>query len=186
MPDPSAPAGMNQFAYLAADGGPHMLLPVDVASSWSGVSSPLGALDPKSDYRRACTATSAAPIAALPVGAGTALVIANPPMTAWGKSADGLVELYDLQGWSNTNLDSLIQRATASLPTSSLKDTGLKLHLHQADAFSLYAGDTPTRTAYGVHRVPRPPANTTSWPAITRLRVSPSPFTGFSRANSRP
>jgi hypothetical protein len=154
MPNPSAPTGMSQFPYLAADGGPHMLLPVDVASSWSGTGSLLGALNPKSDYGRACTATANSQIAGLSVGNGTALVFSNPPMTACGKSSDGLVEVYDLEGWTNTNLDALIQRATSSLPTSSLVDTKLKLRLQQPDAFLLYAGDTPTQTAYGVHRVP--------------------------------
>jgi hypothetical protein len=153
-PNPSAPAGMSQYSYLAADGGPHMLLPVDLAGSWSGAGSLLGALNPKSDYGRACTATANSQIASLSVGTGTALVFSCPPMTAWGKSADGLVEVYDLQGWTNTNLDALIQRATSSLPTSSLLATNLQLRLQRPDAFLLYAGDTPTQTAYGVHRVP--------------------------------
>jgi hypothetical protein len=148
---------MNQFSYLAADGGPHMLLPVCLGNSWSGTGSLTGALNPKSDYGRACTATTNSQIAGLAVGLGTALVLSNPPMTAWGKSADGLVEVYDLKGWTNTNLDALIRRATATLPTTAFVDTGLKLRLEQPDVFLLYAGDTPTQTAYGVHRIPLPP-----------------------------
>lgn len=156
MPNPSAPAGMNHFSYLAADGGPHMLLPVDLAPSWSGTGSLLGALDKKSDYWRACTATTSAAIASLKVGSGTALVFSDPPMTAWGTSSDGMVEIYDLQGWTDTNLDALILRATGSLPTKNLTDTGIKLRLEQPDAFLLYAGDTLTATAYVVHRIPLP------------------------------
>jgi hypothetical protein len=156
MPNAAAPAGMNQHSYLAADGGPHMLLPVAVAPSWSGASSMAAALNPKSDYGRACAATTSAQMAAIAVGPGSALVFSNPPMTAWGTSADGLVEVYDLKGWAGTNLDALIGRATSSLPTASLTDTGIKLHLEVPDVFLLYAGDTPSSTAYGVHRIPLP------------------------------
>ncbi len=153
MPNPSAPAGMNQFSYLAADGGPHMILPVELAAWWSGSGSLVGALNKQSDYWRACSATANTPIAPVAVGNGSALIIANPPMTAWGISADGLVEIYDLQSWTNTNLDALLHRATSSLSTTTLKDSGLKLHLKEPDLYLLYAGDTPTSTAYGVHRI---------------------------------
>ena len=154
MPNAAAPSGMNQYPYLAADGGPHMLLPVDVAAAWSGVTSPASVLNPKSDYGRACAATTPAGIAAIPVGSGSALVLSDPPMTAWGKSADGLVEIYKLNSWKGMNLDALVVRATAAFPTSALTDTGIKLHLESPDAFLLFAGDTPTSSAYGVYRVP--------------------------------
>lgn len=157
-PSASAPAGMRRFAYLAADGGPHMLLPTDVAPSWSGVPSMLGAIDPRSDYGRACAATASDKMAMITVGSGRAVVFANPPMTAWGKSSDGLLDICYLDSWTSTDLDSLIDKATAALPTASLRDSGKKLKLIAPDAFLLFAGDTtdprPTGAAYGVHRVP--------------------------------
>jgi hypothetical protein len=156
MPSAAAKTGMSQFSYLAADGGPHMLLPVDVAPAWSGVPSFADVMNPKYDYGRACAATTGKQIASISVGSGSALVFANPPLSAWGKSADGLVEVYDLQSWTSTDADALIKRATASVSTPSMLDTGLKLNLESPDVFLLYAGDTPTSTAYGVHRIPLP------------------------------
>jgi hypothetical protein len=144
---------MTKYPYLAADGGPHMLLPADAAGAWTGAGSMLAATNPNSDYGRACAATATAQMAVIPVVSTSALVFADPPMTAWGTSADGLVEIYYLKSWIGTNLDALIARATAALPTASLTDSGAVLQLRDADAYLLFAGDTPTSTAYGVYRV---------------------------------
>jgi hypothetical protein len=150
---------MSKYPYLAADGGPHMLLPAEAAGAWTGVTSMLSVTDPKSDYGRACAATANAQMAAIPVGSSSALVFADPPMTAWGTSADGLVEIYYLQSWTGMNLDGLIDKATTALSTSSLTNSGAVLTLNKPDAFLLFAGDTPTSTAYGVHRVAIPPGS---------------------------
>jgi hypothetical protein len=152
----SAPAGMNQHPYLAADGGPHMLLPAEAANAWAGASSMLAATNPKSDYGRACAATANAQLGAIAIGSTSALVFADPPMSAYGTSADGLVEVYYLQSWTGMNLDALIAKATAALPTASLTTSGTVLQLHEPDAFLLFAGDTVSSTAYGVHRVKIP------------------------------
>ena len=142
-PPATAPAGMNQYPYLAADGGPHVLLPSGVA----GV-----------DYARACAATANVQMAVMPAGptSASAIVFADPPMTAWGTSSDGLVEVYYLAAWTGMNLDGLVATATAALPTASLTDTGAVFRLTEPDAFLLFAGDMPASSAYGVHRVPMP------------------------------
>jgi hypothetical protein len=93
------PSGMSKCPYLAADGGPHLLLPAETVATWSG-----GA----TDYGRACAATVASQMALIPVGSGSAMVFADPPMTAWGKSSDGLVEVYYLKSWTGIDLDALI------------------------------------------------------------------------------
>src|SRR5207248_203363 len=139
----SARVGMRNYPYLAADGGPHMFLPAEAAGAWSGASSMAAAVNPKSDYGRACAATANARMALVAVGTTSAMVFADPPMTAWGKSSDGLVEVYVLESWTSMNLDALIAKATAALPTASMKDSGSALQLRDADAFLLYAGDTP-------------------------------------------
>jgi hypothetical protein len=74
-------------------------------------------------------------------------------MTAWGTSSDGLVEIYYLKSWTSTNLDALVSKATASLPTASLADSGKTITFAEPDAFLLFAGDMPSSTAYGVQRV---------------------------------
>jgi hypothetical protein len=158
-PKPSTVTRMKRYTYLVTDGGPHLLLPAAVASAWTGNPSKAVAIDPQSDFGRACAATASARMALLPVASGNAMVFADPPMTAWGKSADGLVEIYYLDSWTTTDLDALIDTATASLPTPSLTDTGLKLQLTSPDAFLLFAGDTLTHTAYGTCRIPLPAGN---------------------------
>jgi hypothetical protein len=146
-------AAMSKYSYVACDGGPHLLLPAALAGAWSGAPSPAAVLNPASDYGRACAAAAHAQMAAIPVGNGSALVFDNPPMSAWGTSSDGLVEVYYLKSWTDADLDALITRATAALPTASLKDSGNVFALTQPDAFLLFAGDTPTNSAYGVARV---------------------------------
>jgi hypothetical protein len=152
----ASPPGMTRYAYLAADGGPHLLLPAQAAGNWTGAPSMLAVMNPSSDYGRACAATANKQMALIPVGSASAIVFANPPMTAWGKSADGFVEVYYLKAWTSTDLDALIAKATAALPTASLTDSGTTLRLDQPDAFLLFAGDTPSNVAYGVHRVTVP------------------------------
>ena len=148
---------MRKYPYLAADGGPHLLLPAEAAGSWTGAPSMAAVLDPRSDYGRACAATTnSRRMALIPVGSSSAIVFGNPPMTAWGKSADGLVEVYDLESWTRMDLDALVAKATAALPTAALTDTGNTLRLEQPDAFLLFAGDTPSSVAYAVHRVAVP------------------------------
>jgi hypothetical protein len=149
----SAPAGMSKYPYLAADGGPHMLLPAEAASAWTGAQSMRAVTNPKSDYGRALAATANAQMGVIPVGSSSALIFADPPMTAWGTSADGLVEIYYLKSWRSMNLDALIAKATAALPTQGLTDSGIVLRFREPDAFLLFAGDTPSSTAYGAYRV---------------------------------
>jgi hypothetical protein len=141
------PSRMSKYPYLAADGGPHLLLPAETAATWSG-----GA----TDYGRACAATAASQMALIPVGSDSAMAFADPPMTAWGKSADGLIEVYYLKSWTGMDLDSLIAKATAALPTASLADSGKTLRFGQPDAFLLFAGDTPNSVTYACHRVSVP------------------------------
>src|SRR5258708_4314385 len=106
----SAPAGMNKYPYLAADGGPHVLLPAEAASAWTGAPSMLAVTNPKSDYGRAGAATANAQMGVIPVSSTNALVFADPPITSWGMSADGLVEVYYLKSWTGMNLDALIAK----------------------------------------------------------------------------
>src|SRR6266404_8875267 len=130
-----APAGMNKYAYLAADGGPHMLLPAEAAGAWSGAPSMLSVANPRSDYGRACAATANAQMAVIPVGSTSALVFGpNPPMTAWGKSVDGLIEVYYLTSWTGMQLDALVAKASAALATSSMTDPGAVLNFSEPDA----------------------------------------------------
>lgn len=152
----ASPPGMSKYPYLAADGGPHILLPAEAAGSWVGASSMAAVLNPSSDYGRACAATANSPMALIPVGPSSAIVFGDPPMTAWGKSADDLVEVYYLKSWTSTDLDTLITRATAALPTAALKDSGQSIQFNRPDAFLLYAGDTPSSVAYHCYRIAVP------------------------------
>jgi hypothetical protein len=151
-----APPGMSKYPYLAADGGPHLLLPAQAAGNWTGAPTMLAVMNPASDYGRACAAVKNKQMALIPVGSASAVVFADPPMTAWGKSADGLAEVYYLKSWTGMDLDALIAKASAALPTASLTDSGSTLQFDKPDAFLLFAGDTPSNVAYALHRVAVP------------------------------
>src|SRR5690242_17270400 len=66
-------AGMKDFNYLACDGGPHLVLPKELSRQWKGAGSIAAVSNPKSDYGRACAATTNQHMALIPVGAGQAM-----------------------------------------------------------------------------------------------------------------
>ena len=78
-------------------------------------------------------------------------------MTAWGNSEFGTVDIYYLGDWGVMNLDGLIDRAVAAVPTASMTDTGETIQLIAPNLFLMYAGDSTTDTAYGVLTVPCDP-----------------------------
>jgi Immunity protein 21 len=146
--------GMSEFEYLASDGGPHLVLPKELSGKWKGSSGFLFLLSSKNDYSRACAATTNQMMALLPVGTGQAIVLGNPPLSAWGHSPEGWVDIYNLQAWADTNIDALIKCAVSNTPTSEMKDTGKIIKLNQPGLILLFAGDKPGNTAYGEHDIP--------------------------------
>jgi len=93
-----------------------------------------------------------------------------------------MVEVYYIQSSTGMNLDALIAKTTAALPTASLTKSGVVFQLHEPDAFLLFAGDTPSSTAYGVHRVKIPAGKynvlvgtyTASGESVTVYRLQPA------------
>jgi len=148
------PAGMSEFDYLACDGGPHLVLPKELSRQWKGANSLLSVLSPTSDYGRACTAVTNQHMALIPVGSGQAMVLADPPLSAWGRSTEGWIDIYYLDGWSDTDTDALVKRAVSATPTSVMKDTGKMMRLKEPGLILLFAGDQPGTTAYGESEIP--------------------------------
>ena len=111
-------------------------------------------MNPASDYGRACAAVSSQHMALLAVGKGQAIVLANPPLSAWGHSPEGWVDIYYLEAWADTNIDALIKRAVTGTPTSGMSDGGKIIKLNQPGLILLFAGDQPGNTAYGEHAIP--------------------------------
>jgi hypothetical protein len=147
-------AGMKEFDYLACDGGPHLILPKELSQQWKGAGSIAGVLNPKSDYGRACAATANARMALIPVGSGQAMVFDNPPLSSWGHSPEGWIDIYYLEAWPDTNIDAMLKRAIVSLPTDAMSDTGKVMTLTQPGLILLFAGDKPGGTAYGEYALP--------------------------------
>jgi Immunity protein 21 len=129
-------AGMSDFDYLACDGGPHLVLPKEFGNQWMGAGSTETALNRSSDYGRACAAVTSQHMALIPIGSGQAMVLADPPLSAWGRSPEGWIDIYYLEAWSDTNTDGLLKRAVAATPTSSMSDNGMTLILNEAGAVS--------------------------------------------------
>jgi hypothetical protein len=90
------------------------------------------------------------------VGSGEAIVLQNPPMSAWGRSPEGWTDLYYLEAWRDQNLDALIGRAISAVPTSGMKDTCKDLHLLEPGLILLFAGDRPGSSAYGEYQISIP------------------------------
>ena len=149
--------GMTEFEYLACDGGPHLVLPSELSKQWKGGGSPLAVLNPLSDYRRACDAVTNQHMALIRVGSGLAMVLAAPLLSAWGRSPEGWIDIYYLDGWSDTNTDAMVKRAVAATPTSAMTDSGKVMTLTKPGLILLFAGDKPGNTAYGEHSIPIDP-----------------------------
>lgn len=149
--------GMIEFEYLACDGGPHLVLPSELSKQWKGAGSPLAVLNPLSDYRRACDAVTNQHMALITVGSGQAMVLADPPLSAWGRSPEGWIDIYYLDGWSDTDTDAMVKRAVAATPTSAMTDSGKMMTLTKPGLILLFAGDKPGNTAYGEFSIPIDP-----------------------------
>lgn len=149
--------GMSEYDYLACDGGPHLVLPKELSRQWKGTGSGLAALNPATDYGRACAAATNQHMALLPVGTGQAIVLANPPLSAWGRSPEGWIDIYYLEAWPDTNMDALIKRAVAATPTGAMTNAGKVIALTQPGLILLFAGDKPGSTAYGEYPIPIDP-----------------------------
>jgi hypothetical protein len=144
----------DEFKYLACDGGPHLLLPVALAPLWRGVDPTVeNVLDPAPDYGRACAVPP--PIGAINVGAGEGLVLGeSPPISAWAPSLEsGGVDLFVLQEWSDTELDSLLLRAR-EIHSTALHDTRTWWCLQDGGAYLMFAGDTVDAPVYELLHVP--------------------------------
>jgi hypothetical protein len=146
--------GMSNHDYLACDGGPHLVLPRELGKQWKGAGSLAAVLSPKSDYGRACAATTNKLMALIAVGSGNAIVLANPPMSAWGHSPESWIDIYYLNAWSDTNLDALIQQAVAAVPTTSMTNSGNTITLSQPGMVLMYSGEPLGSTAYGQYSIP--------------------------------
>lgn len=151
--------GMSEFDYLACDGGPHLVLPKELSQQWKGGGSIVGVLNPLSDYRRACAAITNGYMALISVGNGQAMVLREPPLSSWGRSPEGWVDIYYLESWPDTNTDAVIKRAVAGTPTSAMADTGKSMALTKPGLILLFAGDKPGSTAYGEVAIPIDPGS---------------------------
>ncbi len=148
------PPGMKDFDYLACDGGPHLVLPKELSRQWKGAGSMMAVLNPSSDYGRACAATVNQRMALVPVGSGQAMALASPPLSAWGHSPEGWIDIYDLEAWPDLNTDAMLKRAAAGTSTSGMTNKGRMLTLTQPSLILLFAGDRPGSTAYGEYAIP--------------------------------
>lgn len=151
--------GMSDFDYLACDGGPHLILPKELSGQWKGAGSLLAVLNPSSDYGRACAAVTNQHMAFISVGSGQAMVLADPPLSAWGRSPEGWIDIYYLEAWADTNTDAMVKRAVSATPTSAMTDTGKVMTLKEAGLILLFAGDKPGSIAYGEFAIPLEPGS---------------------------
>lgn len=146
--------GMTDFDYLACDGGPHLVLPKELSGQWKGSGSMLAALGPSSDVGKAFATDTNLHMALISVGSGQSIVLADPPLSAWGRSPEGWIDIYNLQAWPDMNLDAMVKRSVATIQTKDMVDTGKMITLTQPGLVLLYAGDKPGSATYGEFEIP--------------------------------
>lgn len=147
----TAAAGMTKYNYQCADGGPHIVLPDALRGAWSG-----GILPTGGDYGRACAVTG--DFGLIPVGEGQGLVLAgSPAMVALARSPDGNgADVFILQSWADMNLDGLVDRSLAAIPTEKMTPTGQTWQVDGGGLTAIFAADSPGDTAYGELRLSLP------------------------------
>ncbi|MEO0587353.1 MAG: hypothetical protein AAF078_06920 [Planctomycetota bacterium] len=145
---------MSKYEYVVSDGGPHIFLPKNLSSEWTGVSSSLDISNPNSDFGRAMNASLRSPLESITVGPGSVVVFEASGMTTWSQSSTGYLYIFDLVHWTSTDLDALVDRAAEFADESAMATTGIPLELAEADGYLIYAGDSPRSSAYGFATIP--------------------------------
>jgi hypothetical protein len=87
------------------------------------------------------------------------MVLADPPLSAWGRSPEGWIDIYYLDAWPDTNTDAMVKRVVAATPTSAMTDTSKVMTLREPGLVLLFAGDKPGSTAYGEYAIPIGPGS---------------------------
>lgn len=131
----------NDVRWVACDGGPHLLLPSELATSWSGICPPRDGrvinakfrwsgdrTEPASDYDAACDVDDLVGLVAL--GEGFALVLGDVvPMSTWVASTQftGGLLVVPMQ-WPEPNVaDWRLLEAVHAVGRSSFMRTGISV-----------------------------------------------------------
>lgn len=141
---------MDRYQYQCWEGGPHILIPNAVASAWAGQKSGVGALDPNTDYGRACQVQG--PFGFIEVAGHKALVFADPPLAAWDPtSTTSSQHFFFLSGWDTLDTDGLLDRVKAQ---AQMKLTDILWSVPSDGVRMIYAGDDPAGSTVGRIDIP--------------------------------
>src|SRR5688500_17892477 len=155
-PVPAATPGMIKYGYVSAEGGPHLVLPDALRASWGGVTVAGLAGATTDDYARACKINTS--FALIPCGQGQALVLGGSPgMTALPTTLPAnatSIDVVILEAWEDNDLDALVDRAIATLPTEKMADTGQTWTIDPPGGLTMiFAGDKPDQVVFGEQRL---------------------------------
>lgn len=136
----------DALEWLACDGGPHLLLPVELADAWTGFTGAGPGPVVHGDYARAIAVDE--PFGIVDVGSGGALVLAGDPALTGCRVGDGgrLVDLFAIDELAGL-YDELVDAASPEL--DRLSDSGWRLRLTTPGLVLLFAGEIVGETAYG-------------------------------------
>jgi hypothetical protein len=161
---------MASVSWVSCDGGPHLLLPREVASMWSGTSAPPGRIvnarfrwsadpsSPASDYDAACDVSEL--VGLVPVGEGLGLVLGDEvPMSTWVEAdpfTGGLLVVP--MAWPDPGMPhERLLAAVRSVNPSSYVDTGLRLPAPSGNLVLCAAADAGPQWFYPTVDVHAPP-----------------------------
>lgn len=164
---------MLSLSWVACDGGPHILLPSEVAGTWSGTQVPgngravnakfrwNGDLsEPASDYDAACDINELAGL--VQVGTYQGLVLGDDvPMSTWVPSNQfsGGVLVVPMEWPDTTQDEGHLLSAIASVPESEFSETGLTLPTSSGEFLLCAACDRGPSWVYPTQKVSLSPAS---------------------------
>jgi len=149
MSDPEQADPEQALPSAVCDGGPHIVVPADLASGWRG------AIGAGTDYSRACDV--AEPVGIISVGRGCALVIGgSPPFTYWVSEEPGFSSgaLVVPRSWASDFTASQLRTVCEQTPASGFRDLGLVFQNESSKCLLFAACDAGPEWVYGYSRFP--------------------------------
>ena len=163
----SSPLGSKGLKWFSWDAHINVLLPESLAHAWEGSDPPSGERKaeatfrfcgdgPATDYDRACDIEE--PIAMIPVGTGSGLVISNAPLMTWVSHDNGFCLVIALS-WGELS-DEVALQVVTDTPDQAFVSADFRFVTADSALILQAAADTfGSKHGYGHERIPLEPGS---------------------------